>query len=383
MVYVLKTDHQKNVSKEMLRACENRFSQKARVAFCKQENSDVNGVNDAKHLINNILRRIRCFLSGYVMMDSVKIGTEDIFICDYADAGERNIVLKEAIEKRISQFYIYSNEKEFVKLDQSKPELSYIEYHVAWHCNLKCKGCGHYSNLQSTPMFSDLGQYEKDLKQLHKFVRNISYIRLMGGEPLLNPDLDKFIEVTRKEFPFACIAVASNGLLIPSCDDSLLALMNKMEVRFDITCYPPTAKILDRINDKCKKSGVELIVSEPVTEFFASSDGSEISNAEDNWKDCESNKFHFLYNGKLAVCGLPILVDVMHEKAQYKGTVAAEDAVDIYDSNLTSEKLIEKMNSPISMCKYCDKSNKCFYKWEGQYTEFFSAQMLRDQSKNV
>ncbi len=159
--------------------------------------------------------------------------------------------------------------------------------------------------------------------------------------------------------------------------------MNKLEVRFDVTCYPPTAKILDRIKDRCSRFEVELLVSEPVTEFFASSDGSEISDAKDNWDDCESKLFHFLYNGKLAVCGLPILVDVMHEKARYKGTVSAGDVVDIYDPDLTSEKLIEKMNSPISMCKYCDKSNKSFYKWEGQYTQYFSAQMLREQNKKL
>ncbi len=321
MIYILKINPHNNISKEMLHACKSGFSQKVMIAFCKQKNTDDRGLSNAKYLIMHILRQVLCLMPGFVMLDKVQIGNEDKFICDYSDAGERNIILGEAIEKKISQFYVYTGENGFIRLDQSKPELNYIEYHVAWHCNLKCKGCGHYSNLQSTPMFSDPDQYERDLKQLHKFVRNISYIRLMGGEPLLNPDLDKFIEITRREFPFACIAVASNGLLIPTCEDSLLVLMNKLEVRFDVTCYPPTAKILDRIKDRCSRFEVELLVSEPVTEFFASSDGSEISDAKDNWDDCESKLFHFLYNGKLAVCGLPILVDVMHEKARYKGTV--------------------------------------------------------------
>lgn len=35
-------------------------------------------------------------------------------------------------------------------IDYNKPQLSYIEYHVSNHCNLKCKGCGHYSNLADT-----------------------------------------------------------------------------------------------------------------------------------------------------------------------------------------------------------------------------------------
>ncbi len=381
MIYVLKINPHNSISKEMLRACKSSFSQKVMVAFCKSKNTDDTGVSNAKYLIKLIVRRLLCLMPGYVMLDRVQIGDEDKFVCDYSDAGERNIILDEAIEKKISQFYIYSGENGLMRLDQSKPELNYMEYHVTWHCNLKCKGCGHYSNLQATPMFSDLNQYEKDLSQLHRFVRNISCIRLMGGEPLLNPDLKKFIEVTRKEFPFAHIAVASNGLLIPSCDDTLLVLMNKLKIRFDITCYPPTAKILDRIKDRCREFEVELLVSDPVTEFFACSDGSEISDAKGNWNDCESKLNHFLYNGKLAVCGLPILVDVMHEKAQYKGTVSTEDVVDIFESNLTSEKLIEKMNSPITMCKYCDKSNKSFYKWEGQYTQFFSSQMLNNQRK--
>ncbi|WP_051199898.1 glycosyltransferase [Butyrivibrio sp. FCS006] len=292
------------------------------------------------------------------------------------DRSAMNMFMLKRDLKNILKKFVDCIKQKRIEPFQLKPELNYLEYHVAWHCNLKCKGCGHYSNLQEDPMFSDLGQYEKDLGQLHKFVSNIADIRLMGGEPLLNPELGKFIEVTRKEFPHARIAVASNGILIPSCDDSLMRSMKKYRARFDVTCYPPTYKILDKIREKCSKFGVELIVSDLVNEFFACSDGTETSNAKENWENCESKEYHFLYNGKLAVCGLPILSNVMRDKTQYKGIALPDDVVDIYDPEITSEVLIEKMNSPISMCQYCDKCNKKFFKWEGQYTDYFSAQML-------
>jgi len=92
-------------------------------------------------------------------------------------------------------------------LDYTKPVLDYFEYHVAWHCNLNCKGCGHNSNLYTRPRFGDLEHFRRDMNRLTELFSNISKIRLMGGEPLLNPQLGEFITSARRAFPGAQIRV--------------------------------------------------------------------------------------------------------------------------------------------------------------------------------
>ena len=36
--------------------------------------------------------------------------------------------------------------------------INYIETHIVDHCNLKCKGCSHFSGL-AQPYFKDLAKY--------------------------------------------------------------------------------------------------------------------------------------------------------------------------------------------------------------------------------
>jgi hypothetical protein len=326
-----------------------------------------------------------CLKSNICKIEKLKIEHEDIFVYD-----RENIFCKE-IEEELKEIGVRNcvgrsqmgNDLRWMDVDLSKPELDYIEYHVSWHCNLQCKGCGHYSNLQDTPMFGDLEQYTKDLRQIHSLVSNVKKIRLMGGEPLLNPICDEFVQVTRNEFPYADIRVVSNGLLIPNCDEKLLITMRENGAQFDVSQYPPTEKIVDNIIDRCNKYGVNVNISPLINYFFASSDGSTVSDVESNWNSCESQHCRFLYNGKMAVCGVPLINMVMKEKTKFKGVIEEQDIVDLYDPNLTSEEFVKKMNSPISMCKYCDKNNKKFFEWEGWYKSYFSTQMLEKHDARI
>ena len=66
--------------------------------------------------------------------------------------------------------------------------MEYVEYQVADECNLKCKGCLHFSNLVSAPVHPILGEFERSLIHLKGKFSNIATFRLMGGEPLLNEE---------------------------------------------------------------------------------------------------------------------------------------------------------------------------------------------------
>jgi molybdenum cofactor biosynthesis enzyme MoaA len=77
-----------------------------------------------------------------------------------------------------------------------KPELKYLELHLTDHCNLNCKGCGHYSPI-AQENFASFVEFKKDMLRLGHLFRNIQIIRLMGGEPLLHPDVAFFLLKTR------------------------------------------------------------------------------------------------------------------------------------------------------------------------------------------
>ena len=60
------------------------------------------------------------------------------------------------------------------------------------HCNLNCKGCGHFSPL-APKSFLDIETFENDLRRLNGLLNgNIYCFELMGGEALLHPQLEDF-----------------------------------------------------------------------------------------------------------------------------------------------------------------------------------------------
>lgn len=65
-----------------------------------------------------------------------------------------------------------------------------FELHVCEQCNLKCRGCDNFSCLVKENNFYDINVFRKDLLRLKELFENhVERITLLGGEPLLNPEL--------------------------------------------------------------------------------------------------------------------------------------------------------------------------------------------------
>ena len=115
--------------------------------------------------------------------------------------------------------------------------INYIETHIVEHCNLKCRGCSHFSGLAS-PQFKDLNEFCTEFKALSELTNaKIRTIRLMGGEPLLHPDVIKFCEITRTFFPNSEIVLVSNGILLKQLSDESIFNLNKNNIALCVSNY--------------------------------------------------------------------------------------------------------------------------------------------------
>lgn len=251
-------------------------------------------------------------------------------------------------------------------VDIKKPRLSYFEYHISHHCNLKCKGCGHFSNI-AQPEFGNLDRYVRDIKRLKELYWGVGVIRLMGGEPLLNKELPLFLKQTREIFPDADIRVVTNGLLIPAIDRRVLAAMKQYYIKFDITQYPPTQELKEKIELLCAENDIAFFISSLVEKFF---DSYNPKGDCDKWKSyqyCDSKNCHFLQDGKLSVCALPILYEKHRDLLQHKMEIQENNFINIYEENLDGFSLNAFLEKPIDMCRYCDNINKKWFVWQGNY----------------
>lgn len=250
-------------------------------------------------------------------------------------------------------------------IDINKPQLSYIEYEVARHCNLKCKGCTHFSNLEKQQFFGNVDIFSRDIKRLKELFWGIKKIRLLGGEPLLNHEFSKFYRIARETFPVARIQVVTNGLLIPGINGQILDEMNCLQIEFDITQYIPTSKIVDKIKTRLEEKHVKYYISPIVETFFDRNNFAGDSNIEESFLNCTSNGCHFLYNGKLAICPRPFTFKRVGSQYEIDDDILENDMIDIYDSNIDGNYINERMQKPAETCRYCYPQDQLkYFKWQ-------------------
>lgn len=257
-----------------------------------------------------------------------------------------------------------------VRIDIEKPILPYLECGIVEHCNLNCKGCNALSNV-SDKEFLDLNKYEQDLVQLSRLFSGIQYFKLLGGEPLLHPEIEMFIKITRKYFPGAEIVVHSNGLLIPKMKEELFYSMNYLNASFIFTAYPPTMamkreiiRILDMYGVKYKFVGG--LTGIPVTEF------RKLINLKG---DYDPNTIYQYCGGwciNLVKGTLSCAMGFEIEKLEKKFNVEIcknkwERCVDIYTTEMNGWEIREWLNHPSEICAYCSFFNSHDYKPEDMF----------------
>lgn len=127
-----------------------------------------------------------------------------------------------------------------VKLKQSlrQSELESVDIHMAEHCNLGCYSCNHFSPLAKEE-FADLETTTKDLTRLKELTNGkIKTIFLVGGEPLLHPNIIAFMKVARELFPKSVVQIITNGVLLPKQKPEFWAACKQYNIVMTPTKYP-------------------------------------------------------------------------------------------------------------------------------------------------
>lgn len=124
-----------------------------------------------------------------------------------------------------------------MKAAEKKP-VRFLQIHLTEHCNLNCKGCTHFSPVakESTIELSKLeSTYQKLLPYLERW---FCRLELLGGEPLLHPQIEDILLLTRKYYPSFEIRLITNGLLILHMPDSFFRICSENRIIICISAYP-------------------------------------------------------------------------------------------------------------------------------------------------
>jgi hypothetical protein len=229
--------------------------------------------------------------------------------------------------------------------------LDYLETHLVDHCNLNCKGCGHLSTV-SPERFTDLAVFQRDFRRLGELFENISVIRLMGGEPLLHPDVPAFTEYTRRIFPRAAICLVTNGILLPKQSAAFWESCAANDIIIQITQYPISLD-LDGIGEKARRFGARLDISGPVSSFLQFFNPAGDSDAAISFRNCQARfKCPFLQDGRVSLCPLPATMHIFNEQFGMNVPVSTEDSINIFGTTRAAD-ILEFLQRPSRLCSWC------------------------------
>ena len=234
-----------------------------------------------------------------------------------------------------------------------------FEIHLAEHCNLNCAGCNHFSSLAS-PELVGTEEFTRDIVRMSElFNHDSERIYLMGGEPLLHPEITKLMKIARDAFPSSRIIVYTNGLLLSKKEPEFWETCHDCNIGIMISTYPISLDV-QTIKDKAEKFGVNLTwTSAPKAALSDSSfivspiDKSGSGDITKSFAYCfESNNCITLKHGKLFTCVFAAHVHHFSEKFGVDIPITEADYIDIYKET-DANTVLEKLARPIPACRFC------------------------------
>jgi len=228
--------------------------------------------------------------------------------------------------------------------------LPYLEFHITDHCNLNCKSCTHFAPL-SKENYLSTDSFIKDMTRLSQLFANISRMRILGGEPLLHPQVSFFLESSRSFFPNCKISLVTNGILLPSMDLSFYQALKANNVSLDITVYP-IAK--DAMTSKALlASKYDIPIEYQNVEYFCRFlNETGDSNKNKTHAQCWINYCTFLREGKIYPCCIPALAHLPNKA--FSWDIPCDGFIDIHTA-VSASHILEFIRRPIAACAYCTK----------------------------
>lgn len=237
-----------------------------------------------------------------------------------------------------------------------RPCLPRLEIHIVDHCNLNCRGCTHFCNI-APKKFTDINVLSKDLLEISTKLE-FGEIKLLGGEPLLHPDIHLFFYEVRKIFPTTKIILTSNLILLDKMDDRFWEGMKANDIRFQLTKYPPLNDKFQHYIDLINKKGIIIDNIHVADEFWLMRNPKGDSNPQEIYSTCCEAYCRQLRNGRLYICPDACYMDYYNK--YFKKNIPVDKGIDIYTN--TGEQLYQYLTIPKETCKYCGP--KKMVKWQ-------------------
>lgn len=242
-----------------------------------------------------------------------------------------------------------------------------VEYHLVDSCNLNCAGCSHYSSLLVEKVCVSIETIVNDLGLLKtKVGDNLKWLRLLGGEPLLHPQICDCLNAIRELFPNTNISLVTNGLLLEKMPQEFYNACLNCRIEICITDYG----IIDLQSTIKKLKDIGINVRRYRNSSVWHYQHIRLTGERiDCLKKCAYKRICNNYrDGKIYLCPHIAYIEYFNKRFDKNIHLDETDYIDLNDVN-SFEELIEKLrnvtpNFCYQYCNYYDKNHPKIGKWD-------------------
>ncbi|MDR2746419.1 MAG: radical SAM protein [Treponema sp.] len=294
----------------------------------------------------------RIFVCGGVYAAG-KTGSEAVM------AGLRKVraIIKWLVPDGLLYRYIVPFYKKITRSSQKKRKQLRFQINIVDHCNLNCRGCTAFSPI-AKEKYIDVSIFERDCIRLSELTGGqIELIDLLGGEPLLHPEIITIIKIARKYFHTGDINIVTNGILLKKMPGGFWRACHENNIIVIISGYPIKLDI-DGIKAMAEKNNVRLTIRGNTSDIKIWNkvpfDVEGRQNVVENFRTCYGANFCVnLEDGKLATCPIPFVIKHFNKYFNQQVAVTERDYIDIFKVKNIGE-IFDFLRRPAPICAFCN-----------------------------
>lgn len=273
----------------------------------------------------------------------------------------------------------------------SRVQIDKLEFYITNVCNLTCSGCNRYNNYKFAG-WENFDQYEETLTRWAEKIDIVKPV-ILGGEPLLNPSINKWVAGIRQLWPNSYAPqIQSNGTridLVPGLYEtcratsgwigiSLHSLDDLNVIRARIKNFLKDPVETNDLNSRfgsvyqfVDTNGVQVhvwisdhftqsnIIEGPVGNFKLYN--SNPIHAHNNCAFVKFKNYHFI-DGKIHKCGPAPLMQQFDKQYLFDISKADRELIHSYrglsidEFDERGEEFFRTIDDPIPQCKFCPES---------------------------
>ncbi len=268
---------------------------------------------------------------------------------EFLNEESRKILSYKEFQKIESVKFYYEKfmNKNFFVLDS-------LDFVITERCSLRCKECSNLMQYYSAPKNFSVETLKKEIDLVASVFDEIYDVRLIGGEPFVNPHWAEILQYISSKENIKRINIYTNATILPT-DSQCEILQASNKVCLSISDYGELSRNLNPLQNKLDSYAIPYEVKEIISWTRCSSFEKHNRTSEelrDVFEKCCAKNLATLLQGKFYPC--PFISNAMNLCAIPQDKNDYVDLTEPVDIEILRQKVQRLMNRPFfNSCEWC------------------------------